>query len=348
MLKLGLIGCGVVADYGHLPAIVNTPGLSLHAVCDPNPANLERAKGKYQPAHVFSDPAAFFASGLDVVSITTPAPVHRQNVHDAAKHGVHVLCEKPLAMTEPEIAEMIAAMDVAKLKFFTGFTYRFAQPALRIKQLVDAGAIGRVKSLRLIYLWDCHGKYERDRESPSGFRCDASGQPVDHARRTGRMHEGGPMVDCGVHQIDLARWWIGDEVTRVRGIGAWADEFDCPDHVYAHMDHAGGQHTLVEISYGYAHTSKQQRNTFSYELIGDKGLIRYDRNARQFQLYDQTGIHDLPWGEEKGFGPMYAELERALRTGQPGNLPTGTDGLIATRIAREATEQAMTFRAEAS
>jgi predicted dehydrogenase len=253
----------------------------------------------------------------------------------AARFRKPVLCEKPLAMTEADSLTMIQAMEAARLPLYVGFTYRFAPPARDIKRLVAEGAIGKVRSLRLIYNWDCHGKSEP--------------RHLAHAinqRRLGRMAEGGPMVDCGVHQIDLARWWLGSPVRSSRGVGVWVDdEHEAPDHMYLHLDHEDGAHTMVEISYSYGHTSADRRSHFVYELIGTDGLLRYDRQARVFELLTRHETRHLHWTEEKNFDGMYHEFERALRTKSDGDMPTARDGLLATRLAREATDEVMRTRA---
>src|SRR5690606_5012904 len=244
-----------------------------------------------------------------------------------------VLCEKPLAMNDADAQTMIDAMREAGVPLYVGFTYRFAPIARDIHRLVRDGAIGRVLSLRLIYLWDCHGQ------------CEPRDSCCINQRRLGRMLEGGPMVDCGVHQIDLARWWTGAEVTRSLGVGAWIEQHEAPDHMYLHLDHADGAHTLVEISYSYAHTTRDSRPYFVYELIGTDGLLRYERETRVFELLNRDGTTRLEWTREKNFPGMYAEFERALRQGTDGNMPTGQDGLIATRIARTTTEAVIAQKA---
>ena len=62
-------------------------------------------------------------------------------------------------------------------------------------------------------------------------------------------------------------------VTRFSGHGAWVDEYQAPDHMWLHMDHANGAHTMVEMSYSYHHTSKKALSEFVYELIGTEGVI---------------------------------------------------------------------------
>ncbi|MBT4820463.1 MAG: hypothetical protein HON70_32445, partial [Lentisphaerae bacterium] len=178
------------------------------------------------------------------------------------------------------------------------------------------------------------GKYERD----------AGGHPVEQARRAGRMEEGGPMVDCGVHQIDLARWWLGSEVARWSAAGAWVDDYEAPDHLYLHMDHECGAHSMVEISYSYCHTTKEPLKRFLYELIGTEGLIRYDREAQVFEVRTPQGTERLPFAGEKNFAGMYEAFYAALGSGDLGDLPSGRDGVIAAKISREATNAAMAGR----
>lgn len=331
MKKIGVLGCGRVAERGHLPALSRTTGVTLDAVFDVNfPRALEMQR-RFGVPHAYPTEEEFWRSDLDAVVICSPAPVHKEHVLRAAEHGKHVLCEKPLAMTEPDIEVMIRAMRAAGRMFFTGFTYRFSPSAREIHRLVREKAVGEVRSLRLLYLWNLHGKWA----------VDANDRRIPSPVRVGRMLEGGPMVDCGVHQIDLARWWLGSEVRWQRGIGVWVEDFDAPDHMYLHMGHDCGAHTMVEMSFSYNATSKEPTSNFQYELIGTDGVIRYNREERSFVLRNSHGTRHLDWHPEKNFAGMHEAFAHALRTGDAGTMPTAEDGLTATRIARAATEQAI-------
>ncbi|MDD4099385.1 MAG: Gfo/Idh/MocA family oxidoreductase [Lentisphaeria bacterium] len=329
MKRIGLMGCGTVADYGHIPVILKTPGLTLHAVYEPNPDRLEYIQEKFGIANGFVDEEAFFGSGLDAVSITSPAPCHLANVRTACCHGKHILCEKPLAMNASECQEMIDGARQAGVMLFTGFDYRFSPAALKIREWAREGAIGEVRSLRLIYIWHCHGKMTRN--SDGGW--------TENQRRQGRMLEGGPLVDCGVHQIDLARFWTGSEVVDWSVAGAWVDDYEAADHVYLHMDHENGAHAMVEISFSYCHTCQEPVNVFTYDLIGTNGVIRYDRNARLFEMRNRDGVHTETFSPEKNFAAMYELYRDPLEQGTSELLPTGWDGLVAARISREASDE---------
>lgn len=336
--KIGVLGCGMIAELGHMPALQQVPGASLHAVYDVNWERALQMQSKFRIPHAFPTERAFWESDIDAVVICTPAPFHLSNVLQAAQHGKHVLCEKPLAMTEDDIVRMIDVMNQAGLMLFTGFTYRFSGTAQQIHQLVASGAIGEVRLLRLVYLWNLHGKWT----------WNSSGERIASPLRVGRMLEGGPMVDCGVHQIDLARWWLRSEVEWQRGIGVWVEDYKAPDHMYLHMGHTCGAHSMIEMSFSYNATSREPRSHFQYELIGTDGVIRYNREEHSFELRNSFGTQWLGWHPEKNFAGLHAEFLHALNTQDPRNMPTAIDGLRATQIARRATEEAIADRERTS
>ena len=338
MKRIGLMGCGTVADYGHLPVLRKHPGLDLVALFDPDKGRVEAAASKFGVKGAFTDSEEFLSSGLDAVAVTSPAPFHVRNIGDAARHGLHVLCEKPLAMDEAGCREAIAAARRAGVMLFTAFDYRFSPVSMEIRRLIQEGAIGRVGAMRLIYVWNCHGKFSR---GPNGER-------IQNARRDGRMDEGGPMVDCGVHQIDLARWWTGSEVTDWTASGAWVDDYEAPDHVYLHMNHECGTHTTVEMSYSYCHTAAEPAWLFTYEIIGERGVIRYDRGRKLFEVRSDKETRRLEFASEKNFAGLYDAFADALETGRPGDLPIGEDGLAATVLSRGATVQIIERRQSGS
>jgi predicted dehydrogenase len=327
------MGCGSVADYGHVPAILETPGLELVALFDPSKPKVDAMAQKFGVAHAFTDQDKFFDVGLDAVVVTSSATAHPANVLGAAKRGLHVLCEKPLALSDSDAESMIAAMELAKKMLLVGFVYRFSPVATQIKDWVREGVVGEIKSLRLIYVWDLHGQY-----------VEVGGKWMESPIWAGRMLEGGPMIDCGVHMIDLARWWLGKEIVRTSQAGAWVADYVAPDHMFLHLDHEGGVHTSIEMSFTYGHTARFPRDLFSYDLIGTGGVIRYDRDGWRLEARNATEVVVGQGASEKNFPGMHRAFEEVLASGDPGDFPTGRDGLIATQIARRATDEVVAQR----
>jgi predicted dehydrogenase len=101
---------------------------------------------------------------------------------------------------------------------------------------------------------------------------------------------------------------------------------------------------MVEMSFSYNATSREPRTHFQYELIGSDGVIRYNREEHSFELRNSHGTQWLAWHPEKNFSGMHWEFAHALSTGDLRDMPTAMDGLLATRIARLATEEAIRDR----
>lgn len=314
------MGYGDVASFGHVPAIRES-GLELAAVYDPNPARLAEF-GERGTASA----SEFFEQKLDAVVIASPAGAHKANVLECARRKLPVLCEKPIAETDEDAEEMIAAM--ADTPFWIGFVYRFSPVATQIKRWIEDGVIGEPRLYRFVYDWDLHGQFAQ-----------SEGEWGESPRFRGRMLEGGPLVDCGVHQIDLARWWSGREVEGWQARGAWVlDGYDAPDTVFLHMDLEGGAKASVEVSFSYGHTAREARSLFTYDVFGTGGTVRYDRDGYLLEARTGDAVIRGEGASEKNFAGMYAALREALETGDPTLLPSARDGLIATRIATSATD----------
>jgi len=260
----------------------------------------------------------------------------------AAKHRKHVLCEKPLAESEEDGRKMAEAMKRADRILVLGFIYRFSDMGNKVRELVGNGAIGEPRSLRLVYIWDGHGKYIRTEKPGLVIPSEKSGSSrrVENLRRDRFMREGGPMIDCGVHQIDLARWWLSSDVARFTGHGTFIDDdYEFPDHIYIHMDHESGAHSMIESSFSYGHTAKDPQVHYRFEVIGTDGVVRFHRDTMSFELAQPSGTTKFEFQPEKNFEAMYAQFRNAIRTGDIGTFATAEDGIVATAITREATSQ---------
>ncbi len=191
-LKIGIIGSGGIAQGCHMKGYQSIPELcEMVAVCDVNPEIAKTAADKFGITKVYTDYKEMFANEeIDAVSVATPNKYHMQPTVDALTAGKHVICEKPLGINAEECRAMCrAAKDSGKI-LQVGLQSRFSGPARFMKEYVDAGKMGHVYFARAQAL--------RRRGVP------AWGVFIDKEKQGG-----GPLIDIGVHILDLTLFLMG-------------------------------------------------------------------------------------------------------------------------------------------
>lgn len=333
-VRFGIIGCGTVAGYGHIPGIINTPDAELVAISDLNEARLAELKGKHDIADTYTDYYDLLArDDIEAVGIAVPIGSHHKVVMDAAKAGKHVLCEKPIAPTVEEAEEMVRAMADAGKLFAINFELRNSDPHPEMKRLLDEGVIGELKVIRSIGNW-------------------MGGRWAGEDRYRMLITEGlGPIVDCGIHHFDLARWYSGSEYAEIHAMGTYIEDWPNPDHVICTSKMENGVLALNENGWAYTHSSAHHGADLRCELIGTDGVISYhDHQCRMPGASDRKEL--IVWSKDKcfrrdikapakAFDRMYSLLSRSIRAGAlDPQLPSGHDGLQALKAALEALRQA--------
>ncbi|MBN1918896.1 MAG: Gfo/Idh/MocA family oxidoreductase [Verrucomicrobia bacterium] len=204
-VKMGVLGCGSIAEIAHFPSIAKTDGLKLQAVCDINEKTVKAAKNKWKAEKAYTDYKEMFAdAGLDAVIIATPNNVHRNQAVAAAKAGLHVIVEKPLAITNTEAWAIVNACRTAGVKLMVGCDRRFWTHNQWAKQLVDDGIIGNVLLSRASLHEHWHNYQNHVAFTDFRLRCDVAG--------------GAAISDTGAHAIDLLTWLNGSKVKRAIGV----------------------------------------------------------------------------------------------------------------------------------
>jgi predicted dehydrogenase len=143
MIGVGIIGSGQIALANHLPGFALCPDTKVVALCDSNPAVLQKASQTTGISAAFTDyQQVLRRDDVKAVLIATPNFLHAPIALAAIQAGKHVMCEKPIAMNLPEALQMYHAAEKAGVRHMTAFTYRFV-PAMRyMEHLVHSGAIG--------------------------------------------------------------------------------------------------------------------------------------------------------------------------------------------------------------
>jgi len=190
-LQVGVVGVGSIGRDQHLPGWAKVPFAKVVAVADISEAALKHSADNFGVEQTFKDWNDLVAlPNVDVVDICTPNRLHTEIVIEALESGKHVLCEKPLATTAVEIQTMIAAAHKANRLLMPGQHLRFDGVSRQLKALIDDGKLGEIYYTR--------GQWLRRRRLPA--------RPTFTDRN---LSGGGPLLDIGVHILDLAFWFLG-------------------------------------------------------------------------------------------------------------------------------------------
>lgn len=192
-VRMGIVGCGAIALNMHAPAAVATGGLQLSAAIDSDLALARSLANKFAIAHVGCN-IRELAGMLDAVLIATPPHTHVALAAEAFDAGLHVLCEKPMANTAAECAEMIRLAAAAGRILAIGHNFRFFPVRRQLRQLLHQHGLGEIESIVATegkpYTWPTLTGYTVRRE----------------------LVPGGVILNAGIHTLDLILWWLGDPV----------------------------------------------------------------------------------------------------------------------------------------
>ncbi len=203
-LKIAIVGTGNISEV-HIKAYLKNPNVELYAFCDINESNLQKRGELYGVSRLYTDEETMLKElpEIDAVSVCTWNSAHAPCSILALQYGKHVLCEKPMAMNAAEAREMIEASKKYGKKLMVGFVRRFGNDAAITKDFINAGNLGEIYYAKTTYL--------RRNGCPGGWFGDKS--------RSG----GGPLIDLGVHVIDLARYLMGGP----KPVSVYGATFDC-------------------------------------------------------------------------------------------------------------------------
>ena len=192
MLRLGIIGAGGIASlHTHNILSGKCPEVQLTAMADRKESRREWIRATVPDAAVFCEGSDLIASDTcDAVLIATPHYQHPTLAIEAFRHGKHVLCEKPMALTEEQVREMFAAAKEHGVLLEEAYAYRHAQLVQKVKEIVDSGAIGRIR-----YLESKHSTFDTNR---SGIRYQ-------------KGNGGGAVYDVTCYNVSLASYLFGKD-----------------------------------------------------------------------------------------------------------------------------------------
>jgi phthalate 4,5-cis-dihydrodiol dehydrogenase len=282
-LNLGVIGLGRAFTL-MLPTFAADPRIRMVAAHDPREDARERFAQEFG-AKVYEDAEALCADpDVKAVYIASPHQFHLAHVKCAARHGKHVLVEKPMALSVDDCRDMIAAANDGGVKLLVGHSHSFDLPCLRARSMIRSGAYGRVRMINALNYTDFLYRPRRPEE-------------LDTAQG------GGVVFSQAAHQVDIVRLLAGAKATSVRAFtGNWDAARNTEGAYSAQIRFEGGSFASLTYS-GYAHFD-------SDEFMGWRGELGQDRDAEtsygrvRLNLQKATGAADeIAMKNARAYGP---------------------------------------------
>ncbi|MDP3197379.1 inositol 2-dehydrogenase [Tabrizicola sp.] len=315
-IRFGLLGAGRIGKV-HAKAVSGNSGAKLVAVSDAVPAAAQAIADQYG-CEVRSIDAICAAKDIDAVVICTPTDTHADLIEQFVKAGKAVFCEKPIDLSLARVKQCLEVVRANRGTLMVGFNRRFDPHFMAVRGEIDNGTIGTVEMVTIT---------SRDPGAP----------PVDYIKRSG-----GIFRDMTIHDFDMARFLLGEEVAEVSAmaavlvdpaIGAAGDS----DSVQVMLKTATGKMAVI---------SNSRRATYGYdqriEVHGSAGSVAAE-NQRPVSIEVATGagytrppLHDF-------FMTRYTEAYAAeiaafidAMAGKAKASPSGEDGLLALALAEAA------------
>ena len=322
MIRLGLLGAGFIGQT-HAAAIQAVEGAELTAVADTNGEAADRLAGQFGAKAYYEAQQLYEDNTLDAVDICVPTFLHCEAVIAAAERGKHILCEKPIALTVPDVDRMIGAVERAGVRAMVAQCVRFWPQYAAAKQLLNGGQLGRPLMATASRL---------------------AGPPAWSPWFRDPALSGGAILDLHVHDLDYLFYLFGlpEQVYAVgtaSEMGAWDDALT----MLRYGEFGASARAGYRMPRGWPFTT-------SFRILGDEGCVEY-----RFRVGGQIDKRDVAQTEFVLFrsgqdpvqpacstqDPYEAEVEyfvNCLREGRDPEIATLQEARAVLRIALAAKE----------
>jgi predicted dehydrogenase len=288
-LRGGIVGYGFISERGHVPAytLAGSKKFEIVAVADTCAARREKAHAALPNARIYASHHEMLEAErgrIDFVDVSTPPCDHGKIATDALSRGLHVLCEKPLATSAEDARRMVAQAREMRRVIFPCHNYKHAPVIKAVRQILDAGLLGKVQLVTLQTFRNTHAK------------------GVDEWRRDWRREKaysgGGIAMDHGSHTFYLAFDWLGAYPTAISAKMSTLGEFDTEDNFSCAMTFPEGTAT--------AHLSWTAGvRKVIYTIHGEKGAVRVEDDDVEVAVMNEDA-HDV----SRERGPAVWEMKK--------------------------------------
>ncbi len=325
MVKIGIIGCGGIANL-HMDMLAKLKDrVQIIAVCDLDEKKAIAAKEKTCAKKHFTDMQEMLKLDINAILCCVPTLYHAKVVIDAAKSGKHIFCEKPIAMTLADADNMIEVCKKAGVVFQVGFVRRFDEEWLKFRELVQSGVIGR----------------------PVIWR-SAAGSHVPIKWFIDEKIGGGPFIDGCVHNFDFALFTFGEAQLAVASLKKFRSDTTALDTGTAVVKFKSGDELMLSWSWGLP---AQCHGSTLHDALGPAGAIIFPSGGNpedkfmEFKIFNEKEKDKAEKvARDSIFKAFYKQMEHFIDCVENKKEPivTGEDGKKAIAIALAVIQSAKT------
>jgi predicted dehydrogenase len=321
-LKVVVIGCGDIAVSQHLPALANDSRFEVIALADPEIGRAESAAKTFSIKRVLADADAALALKPDAAVIATPPHVTPDVSGRALDAGIHVLCEKPVAVTLEAADELVERAAAAGRILQVGFKNRFAPLTQELRARVTEGRLGGPLIVRI-----------------AAF--DEAYDPTDalHTERIQLFLEHGPpVVHEGAHAADLLGWMLGPPVRVTASSVRSRREFPSPNYHAAAIEYEDGSVAKLEVGWWVPHLWPGE-----VHVLGPAGSADLSRPEGYLRFHNGESLEEIRFDDDWQtvcFREQLGAFAEAIETGvqRGADAAAGRDALDLTLAIVEAAE----------
>jgi len=320
MIKIGILSFAHHHGEAYIANLRRMEGVELLGVVDDDPLRGQTiaAQNRARYFHSYED---LFEAKPDGVIICTENNRHRPFVEIAASHGVHVLCEKPIATTLEDARAIVDACEKAGVILMTGFPMRYSAPLLEIKSRLDQGDFGD------IYCFNATNQGELPTKHRAWFV-------------NPELAGGGAIMDHTVHLVDIMRWFTGSEVQTMYARSNrifHAEEVEVETGALEMLTFENDVFATIDASW----SRPQYWPTWgglTFEMVTQRGAVVVDAFRQNLNLYRHEWQRSnwAYWGSDMNHA-MVSDFAAAIRENRPPRV-TGLDGLRAVEATLAAYE----------
>ena len=278
-IKVGIIGCGKIAQVRHIPEYAANPNAEVYGFYDINLARAEELAKKYGGKAYASYEELLADPEIVAVSVCAANHAHAEISIAALKAGKHVLCEKPMAVTLEECEAMVEAAKESGKYLMIGQNQRLAKAHAKAKELIEQGAIGKVLTFRTIF---GHG-------GPETWSIDPGANVWFFDKTKAAM---GAMADLGIHKTDMIQYVLGSKIVKTQAVLTTLDKKDANGNLIGVDDNAI---CIYQMENGVIGTMTASWTYYAAEdnttvIYGSKGELRlYDDPKYSVQQINADG-----------------------------------------------------------